>query len=46
LLIFLIPAAAITGATRTLPSIYESTASLLVEHQQAADRLVGPSDAD
>ena len=46
LLIFLIPGAAITGATRTLPSIYESTASLLVEHQQAADRLVGPSDAD
>ena len=46
LLIFLVPAAAITGATRTVPSIYESTASLLVEHQQVADRLAGPADAD
>jgi succinoglycan biosynthesis transport protein ExoP len=46
LLVFLVPAAAVTGATRTMPSIYESTANLLVEHQQVADRLVGSSDAD
>lgn len=46
LLIFLLPSAAIAGATRVLPSIYESTAILLVEHQQVADRLVGPMDAD
>ncbi len=39
--VFLVPFAAIAGATRTLPDVYESTATVLVEHQQVPERLVG-----
>lgn len=33
--------AAIGGAARSLPDIYQSTATVLVEHQQAPERLIG-----
>src|SRR5207245_10696084 len=44
-LAFLIPLAATAGATRAMPPIYESTATLIVEPQQVEQRLVGPSGA-
>ncbi|TMJ13518.1 MAG: hypothetical protein E6G98_00250 [Bacillati bacterium ANGP1] len=44
-LAFLIPLAATAGATRAMPPIYESTATLIVEPQQVEERLVGPSVA-
>ncbi len=46
LLVLLIPLAAFVGTALTLPNIYESTASVLIEHQPLPERLVGPSAAD
>ena len=46
LLVFLLPLAATVGTTRTLPNIFESTATVLVEQQQVPVRLLGPSAAD
>src|SRR2546425_509020 len=45
-LVFLVPFSAFAGATRTLPAVYESTATVLVEHQLIPERLAGPSAAD
>lgn len=45
LLVFLTPLAGTAGAIRVMPSIYESTATVLVERQRAPERLVGPSAA-
>src|SRR2546422_548917 len=46
LLAFAIPLAATAGMTRSLPDLYAAPATVLVEHQQVSDRLVGPSMAD
>lgn len=46
LLVFMLPFAAIVGATRTLPSIYESTATVLVERRQMPQGLVGTSPGE
>jgi polysaccharide chain length determinant protein (PEP-CTERM system associated) len=45
LLVFLTPLTATVGVVRSLPNTYESTTTVLVEHQAAPDRLVGPSAA-
>lgn len=39
--VFLIPFAASVGVARALPDVYQSTASVLVEHQTMQERLVG-----
>lgn len=42
-LAFAAPLAVTVGGTRPLPNIYQSTATVLVEHQQVAERFVRPS---
>src|SRR3989442_131433 len=45
LVVFLTPLATTVAATRSLPNLYGSKATVIVEHQQVPERLMGPSVA-
>src|SRR3989442_4521460 len=43
LLVFAVLSSAVFAVTRSLPDVYQSTATVLVENQQVPERFVGPS---